>query len=82
MREGTFFGVMVLPKHRLKGVGWDLMVSVLRRAKELDVERLKVYTMAYLDHLAPGALLYLKSGGKVEAEYVQLEKELPQGRSR
>ncbi|GEM_PF-3188220 len=75
-REGTFFGVMVLPDHRLKGVGWELMKAALRKALEFGLERLTVYTLAYLDHLAPGAVLYLKSGGKIEAEYVQLERDL------
>jgi len=75
-REGTFFGVMVLPEHRLKGVGWELMKAALRKALEFGLERLTVYTVAYLDHLAPGAVLYLKSGGKIEAEYVQLERDL------
>ena len=74
--EGVFFGVMVMPKHRLKGVGWMLMKSALSKALELGLERLTVYTMAYLDHLAPGAVLYLKSGGRIEAEYVQLERDL------
>ncbi|HIE24287.1 MAG TPA: GNAT family N-acetyltransferase [Candidatus Korarchaeota archaeon] len=73
-KEGVFFGVMVLPEHRLRGVGWVLMKSALNKLVELGLERLSVYTMAYLDHLAPGALLYLKSGGKIEAEYIQLEK--------
>jgi hypothetical protein len=50
------------------------MKSALNKLVELGLERLSVYTMAYLDHLAPGALLYLKSGGKIEAEYIQLEK--------
>jgi hypothetical protein len=27
-----------------------------------------------LDSLAPGALLYLKSGGKIQAEYLQLAR--------
>jgi len=75
-REAYFFGVMVLPEHRLKGVGWTLMKSALNRLRQLGLERLIVYTMAYLDHLAPGALLYLKSGGKIEAEYIQLERKL------
>jgi hypothetical protein len=36
---------------------------------------MKVYTLAYLDSLAPGAILYLKSNGKIEAEYLQLQKK-------
>ena len=52
------------------------MKAALRKALEFGLERLTVYTVAYLDHLAPGAVLYLKSGGKIEAEYVQLERDL------
>src|SRR6266568_4171029 len=33
-----------------------------------------VHTFSYLESLAPGALLYLKSGGKIEAEYLQLSR--------
>jgi hypothetical protein len=40
----------------------------------LEVLNDAVYTFSYLDSLAPGALLYLKTGGKVEAEYLQLAR--------
>jgi len=33
-----------------------------------------VYTFSYLDSLAPGALLYLKSGGRIESEYLQMQR--------
>ena len=75
-REGVLFGVMVLPEHRLKGVGRALLMSALRKAAELGLERLIVYTVAYLDRLAPGAALYMRSGGLVEAEYIHLERIL------
>jgi hypothetical protein len=32
-------------------------------------------TLAFIDHLAPGAILYLRSGGRIEAEYLQLERK-------
>ena len=32
-------------------------------------------TLAFLDHLAPGAILYLRSGGRIEAEYLRLERK-------
>lgn len=73
--EARFLGVMVLPNFRKKGIGSALMYAVLKKAKQLGYKRLVVHTMAYLDALAPGAVLYLKSGGKIEAEYLHLLKE-------
>lgn len=70
---GRFFGVMVHPEYRLRRVGYTLLKVVLEKAREKGLDTLIVYTMAYLDHLAPGALLYLKSGGSIKAEYIQLE---------
>jgi len=46
------------------------------KARQMGCKRLVVHTLAYLDALAPGAVLYLKSGGRIEAEYLQLVKEL------
>ncbi|MEM2941091.1 MAG: GNAT family N-acetyltransferase [Thermoproteota archaeon] len=66
--EAAFLGVLVLPQYRMRGIGGTLMKAVLNKAKQLGYERLVVHTMAYLDSLAPGATLYLKSGGKIEAE--------------
>jgi GNAT superfamily N-acetyltransferase len=65
---------MVHPKYRMRGVGSTLMDFVLKRAKEEGLKKLRVYTMAFLNRLAPGAILYLKSGGKVSVEYIHLEK--------
>jgi GNAT superfamily N-acetyltransferase len=73
--EAQFLGVIVLPHFRKKGVGSALMYAALDKAKQLGYKRLVVHTMAYLDALAPGAVLYLKSGGKIEAEYLHLLKE-------
>jgi N-acetylglutamate synthase-like GNAT family acetyltransferase len=72
--EAATSGVIVLPQFRRKGIGSLLMKAALSKAGELRCKRLHVHTMAYLDSLAPGAVLYLKSGGRIEAEYVQLVK--------
>jgi N-acetylglutamate synthase-like GNAT family acetyltransferase len=73
---GRFNGAYVLPEFRERGIGSDLMTAVIDYAQRLDQKEMKVYTLALLDHLAPGALLYLKSGGKIEAEYIQLQKKM------
>jgi len=72
-REGQLAGVFVRADRRGRGIGRALLLEVLRRAAELGVERTVVNTVAYLDRLAPGASLYLRHGGVVEAEYVHLE---------
>jgi N-acetylglutamate synthase-like GNAT family acetyltransferase len=72
----SFSGVMVLPKFRMSGIGSALMNAALNKAVQMGYKRLVVRTLAYLDVLAPGAVLYLKSGGKIEAEYLHLNKEL------
>ena len=69
-----FRGAFVLPEHRGKKVGSGLMSEIARFAKHLSQRKMIVYTFSYLDSLAPGALLYLKSGGKIEAEYLQLAR--------
>jgi len=51
------------------------MNAALNRATKMGYKRLAVHTLAYLDALAPGAVLYLKSGGRIEAEYLHLTKE-------
>lgn len=73
--EASFLGVMVLPQYRMKGIGWTLMKAAINKTKQLGHSRLVVHTMAYLESLAPGAILYLKSGGKIEAEYLHLIKD-------
>lgn len=73
---GRFNGAYVLPEFRERGIGSDLMTAVIQYAQSLEQKEMKVYTLALLDHLAPGALLYLKSGGKIEAEYIQLQKKV------
>ena len=72
--EAATSGVIVLPQFRRKGTGSLLMKAALSKAEELGCKRLRVHTMAYLDSLAPGAVLYLKSDGRIEAEYIQLVK--------
>lgn len=73
--EASFSGVIVLPKWRMQGVGSVLMNAALNRTIGLGFSRLVVHTLSYLDALAPAAVLYLKSGGKIEAEYLHLVKE-------
>lgn len=75
VNEARFLGVTVLPEFRMQGIGSALMYAALNKAKQLGCKRLVVHTMAYLHALAPGAVLYLKSEGKIEAEYLHLIKE-------
>ena len=51
-----------------------IMREALSWAAKLGQRNMSVYTFSYLDSLAPGALLYLKSGGKIDSEYLQLQK--------
>jgi GNAT superfamily N-acetyltransferase len=74
--EARFNGAYVVPSHRSKGVGSALMDAIIREAKRENQHSMKVYTLAYLDHLAPGSILYLKSGGRIEAEYLQLQRKV------
>ncbi|MBO0888508.1 GNAT family N-acetyltransferase [Candidatus Bathyarchaeota archaeon] len=73
--EARFNGAYALPDYRQQGIGTALMNASIREARQFLQDRMRVYTLAYLDHLAPGAILYLKSGGLIEAEYLQLEKK-------
>lgn len=68
-----FRGAYVLPSYRGRGIGSALMKEIMKLARQLGKRRTVVYTFSYLDRLAPGASLYLKSGGKIEAEYLQLQ---------
>jgi GNAT superfamily N-acetyltransferase len=70
-----FNGAYVLPKFREKRIGSALMNATIRDALKLHQKEMMVYTLAFLDHLAPGSLLYLKSGGRIEAEYLQLQRK-------
>ena len=73
--ESRFNGAYVLPKFRERRVGSALMNATIREACRLDQRKVNVYTTAFLDHLAPEAVLYLKSGGNIEAEYLQLQRK-------
>jgi len=73
---GQLLGVVVLPECRTQGIGSTLLHEALERARRAGLKSLRVFTVAFLDRLAPGAALYLKSGGKIRAEYLQLEKDL------
>jgi len=69
-RQARFNGAYALPKFRGQKVGSALMNATIREAQRLHQKEMKVYTLAFLDHLAPGAILYLRSGGRIEAEYL------------
>ena len=79
--QARFNGAYALPEFRGRGIGSALMNCIIREAKKRDQATMRVNTLAYLDHLAPGAVLYLKTGGRIEAEYLQLEKKT-NGRNR
>ena len=63
----------MIPRFREQRVGSALMKATIREGHRL--KKMKVYTLAFLDYLAPGSLLYLKSGGEIEAEYLQLQRK-------
>jgi len=67
-------GVYVLPEERGRGIGSGLLQAIIARTKAKSQRSMRVYTMSPLDHLAPGPIMYLKSGGTIEAEYTRLEK--------
>ena len=64
----------MLPEYRGKGYGALLMNEVSSWAKTQGQHKMTVYTFSYLDSLAPGALLYIKSGGKIDSEYLQMQR--------
>ena len=70
--EARFRGAYVAPEHRGRGTGLAVMKEASGLARKLDQNRMVVYTFSDLDCLAPGALLYLRSGGRIETEYTQL----------
>ena len=74
--EASFSGVVVLPSFRMSGIGSMLMNTAMNKTIQLGCGRLVVHTLAYLDVLAPGAVVYVKSGGRIEAKYLHLVKEL------
>ena len=71
-QEAGFWGVYVLPEFRGRGIGSTLMREALTRARQLGQRKVVVFTVAALDSLPPGVMLYLKNGGKIEAEYLHL----------
>jgi GNAT superfamily N-acetyltransferase len=72
--NARFRGAYVLPKYRGKGYGRILMDEVSSWAKKQGQNKMTVYTFSYLDSLAPGALLYIKTGGRIESEYLQMQR--------
>ena len=71
--EARFNGAYATPEFRKQGVGSALMSATIREARRRNQTTMRVYTLAFLDHLAPGAVLYLKTGGRIEGEYLQLQ---------
>lgn len=74
MGEARFRGTFVVPEHRGKGIGQTMMSEASNLAKKLGQRKMSVYTFSYLECLAPGALLYIRSGGKIESEYFQMQR--------
>ncbi len=71
--EAWFRGAFILPEFRGKGFGLTLMNDIMRVARQMGQRRMTVQTFSHLDSLAPGALLYLRSGGTIDAEYLQMQ---------
>jgi N-acetylglutamate synthase-like GNAT family acetyltransferase len=76
--EARFNGAYAIPENRKQGVGSALMNATIREARRRHQTTMRVYTLAFLDHLAPGAVVYLKTGGMIEGEYLQLQKRVRQ----
>lgn len=72
--EARFRGTFVVPEQRGKGIGQTMMSEAVDLARKLGQRKMSVYTFSYLESLAPGALLYLKSGGRIESEYLQMQR--------
>jgi RimJ/RimL family protein N-acetyltransferase len=72
--DARFRGTFVVPEYRGRGYGRTIMSQASSWAKKLGQHKMTVYTFSYLECLAPGALLYIKSGGKIESEYLQLQR--------
>ncbi len=50
------------------------MNEVSSWAKRQGQHKMTVYTFSSLDSLAPGTLLYIRSGGKIDSEYLQMQR--------
>lgn len=73
--EVVLEGVYVLPEFRGKGIGSTLMSATLAELRRVGQSKLVVYdTFSDLESYAPAVGLYLKSGGRIEAEYLHLER--------
>jgi ribosomal protein S18 acetylase RimI-like enzyme len=62
----------VSPEFRGQGIGATLLSETISRAKTAGQDKLVIYTFAYLESLPPGATTYMKSGARIEGEYLQL----------
>lgn len=74
--KARFRGAYVLPEKRGLGIGRNIMEEAFGWARNLKQEEMLIYTFSYLDRLAPGAALYVKTGGKIDCEYLQFQKSL------
>ena len=72
--DARFRGAYVLPEYRGKGYGRILMNEISNWAKGQGQNKMTVYTFSYMDSLAPGALLYIKTGGRIESEFLQMQR--------
>ena len=72
--HARFRGAYVVPEFRGKGYGRTVMGEAIVWAKRLRQHSMTVYTFSNLDSLAPGALLYIMSGGRIECEYLQMQR--------
>ena len=66
-------GVAVKPEYRLRGVGRALLCRVLDSVRGEGFKEAVVYTYSPIIGLAPGATLYLKADGLIQAEYIHFE---------
>ena len=73
--EARLMCFCVIPEVRGAGIGSTLLSKTLDRARRAGQKRLVIYTLGLLDSLPPGAVTYLKSGAKIEGEYLQLQKK-------
>lgn len=71
--ETRFNGAYAIPTLRKQGIG-PAMGATIREARKRNQKTMRVYTLAFLDHLAPGAVLCLKTGGRIEGEYLQSQR--------
>ncbi|MEB3774635.1 MAG: GNAT family N-acetyltransferase [Desulfurococcales archaeon] len=72
-------GVAVKPGYRLQEIGSTLLCTLLDIARDEGFREAIVYTYSPIVGLAPGATLYIKRGGLIQAEYIHFEGRASQG---